>query len=50
MSVLYPVNITNVMLYRWPLMTNCFLPARQLLVQMVLAMVLIGQGFVLHVK
>jgi len=50
MPVLYPVNFTNVNHYRLPLITNCFLPVRQLLVLMVLAMVLIGQGYVLLVK
>jgi hypothetical protein len=50
MPVLYPANFTNVNRYRLPLITNCFLPARQLLVLMALAMVLIGQGFVLRAK
>jgi hypothetical protein len=50
MRALYPANITNVNHYRLPLITNCFLPARRLLVQMALAVVLIGQGFVLPVK
>ena len=50
MPVLYPVNFTNVHHYRLPLITNYFLPARQLLVLMALVMVLIGQGFVLLVK
>jgi len=50
MPVLYPVNFTNVNHYRLPLITNYFLPARQLLVLMALVMVLIGQGFVLLVK
>ena len=50
MPVHYPVNFTNVNHYRLPLITNCFLPARQLLEPMVLAVVLIGQGFVLLVK
>ena len=50
MPVLYPVNITNVKYYRLPLIINCFLQARQLLVPMVPAVVLIGQGFVLLVK
>jgi hypothetical protein len=36
--------------YRLPLITNCFLLVRQLLVLMVLAKVRIGQGFVLLVK
>jgi hypothetical protein len=48
--VLCPANITNVNHYRLPLTTNCFLPARLLLVPMALAAVLIGQGFVLLVK
>ncbi len=50
MPVLYPVNITNVDHCHLPLITNCFLPVRRLLVRMVHAMVLIGQGFVLLVK
>ena len=50
MPVLYPANITNVNHYRLPLITDCFLPVKQLLVLMVLAVALIGQGFVLLVK
>ena len=50
MPVLYLANSTNVKHYHLPLITNCFLPARQQLEPMVLAVVLIGQGFVLLVK
>jgi len=50
MPVRYPVNFTNVNHYRLPLITNCFLPARQLLVLMVLAMVLIGEIAATHMR
>ena len=50
MPVPYLVNFTNVNHYRLPLITNYFLPVRQLLVLMVLVMAPIGQGFVLLVK
>jgi hypothetical protein len=50
MPVRYPVNFTNVHHYRLPLIANCFLLVRQLLVLMVLAKVLTGQEFVLRVK